>query len=125
MSLRRSYTLIAPLYDALLSKAGTGLRAESLGQLPQQGNLNILISGIGTGLDLPYLPQSHHYTGLDLTAGMLKRVKLRVGRLHVNLVQGNSMVLPFANESFDHAVLHLILAIVRIHMPVCGRRRGC
>lgn len=112
MSLRHSYTLIAPLYDALLSGAGTGLRADSLSQLPQQGHLDILISGIGTGLDLPYLPQDHHYTGLDLTAGMLRRVQPRVGRLQVNLVQGNSMVLPFAGESFDHAVLHLILAIV-------------
>jgi ubiquinone/menaquinone biosynthesis C-methylase UbiE len=112
MSLRRSYTLIAPLYDALLSTASTGLRAESLSQLPHQDGLNILISGIGTGLDLPYLPQNHHYTGLDLTAAMLKRVKPRVGGLHMNLVQGNSMALPFANESFNHAVLHLILAIV-------------
>ncbi len=25
----------------------------------------------------------------------------------MNLVQGNSMALPFANECFDHVVLHL------------------
>lgn len=112
MSLRRSYTFIAPLYDALLATAGTGLRAGSLAQLPQQGNLNILISGIGTGLDLPHLPPGHNYTGLDLTAAMLKRVKPRIGNLHMDLVQGNSMSLPFANECFDHVVLHLILAIV-------------
>lgn len=112
MSLRRSYTFIAPLYDALLATAGTGLRAGSLAQLPQQGNLNILISGIGTGLDLPHLPPDHNYTGLDLTEAMLKRVKPRIGNLRMDLVQGNSMSLPFANECFDHVVLHLILAIV-------------
>ena len=112
MSLRRSYTIIAPLYDALLETAGGGLRAASLAQLPQQGTQDILISGIGTGLDLPHLPPGHTYTGLDLTAAMLERVKPRIGNLQMSLVQGNSMALPFANECFDHVVLHLILAIV-------------
>ncbi|SEP08312.1 class I SAM-dependent methyltransferase [Nitrosovibrio sp. Nv6] len=112
MSLRHSYTVIAPIYDALLAAAGTGVRAASLAQLPQQGDLNILISGIGSGLDLPYLPSCHRYIGLDLTAAMLSRVKPRIGNLDVDLVQGDSMSLPFADVYFDHVVLHLILAIV-------------
>lgn len=112
MSLRHSYTVIAPIYDALLAAAGTGVRAASLAQLPQQGDLNILISGIGSGLDLPYLPSCHRYIGLDLTAAMLSRVKPRIGNLDVDLVQGDSMSLPFAEAYFDHVVLHLILAIV-------------
>lgn len=112
MSLRHSYTVIAPLYDALLATAGTGVRAASLGQLPQQGDLDILVSGIGSGLDLPYLPLCHRYVGLDLTAAMLSRAKFRIGGHRLNLIQGNSMSLPFADESFDHVVLHLILAIV-------------
>lgn len=112
MSLRHSYTVIAPLYDALLAGAGTGVRATSLAQLPQQGDLHILISGIGSGLDLSYLPPCHRYTGLDLTRAMLNRVVPRIGKLRVDLVQGDSMSLPFADECFDHVVLHLILAIV-------------
>lgn len=112
MSLRHSYTVIAPLYDALLAGAGTGVRATSLAQLSQQGDLHILISGIGSGLDLPYLPPCHRYTGLDLTRAMLNRVTPRIGKLRVDLVQGDSMSLPFADECFDHVVLHLILAIV-------------
>ncbi|HET7060652.1 MAG TPA: class I SAM-dependent methyltransferase [Nitrosospira sp.] len=112
MSLRRSYTLIAPLYDALLATAGTGLRAASLEQLPKEGNGNILISGIGTGLDIPYLPPGHRYTGLDITEAMLQRAKARIGTLDLDLVQGDSTTLPFADECFDHVVLHLILAIV-------------
>jgi ubiquinone/menaquinone biosynthesis C-methylase UbiE len=112
MSLRRSYTLIAPLYDALLATAGTGLRAASLEQLPKEGNRNILISGIGTGLDIPYLPAGHRYAGLDITEAMLQRAKARIGTLDLDLVQGDSTALPFADECFDHVVLHLILAIV-------------
>jgi len=112
MSLRHSYTFIAPLYDAAIAAASAGVRAQSLKQLPQQGDLNIFINGIGTGLDLPYLPPCHRYTGLDVTAAMLSRAKPRTGNLRLNLVQGDSMSLPFARESFDHAVLHLILAVV-------------
>jgi ubiquinone/menaquinone biosynthesis C-methylase UbiE len=112
MSLRRSYTVIAPLYDALLATAGTGLRAASLEQLPKEGNQNVLISGIGTGLDIPHLSAGHRYTGLDITPAMLARAKARIGTLDMNLVQGDSMQLPFADECFDQVVLHLILAIV-------------
>lgn len=112
MSLRHSYTIIAPLYDALLATAATGVRVASLGQLPKQAGLNILINGIGSGLDLPHLSPNHSYTGLDLTPAMLSRAKPRIGGLRLNLVQGDSMALPFASEHFDHAVLHLILAIV-------------
>jgi len=120
VSLRHSYTVIAPLYDALLATAGTGLRAASLEQLPKEGHQNILISGIGTGLDIPHLPAGHVYTGLDITAAMLERAKARIGNLDVNLVQGDSMSLPFADECFDHVVLHLILAIVP-DAPACLR----
>jgi len=112
MSLRHTYTLIAPLYDLFIATASRSVRATNLQQLPQQGNLNILIDGIGTGLDLPHLPPCHLYSGLDLTAAMLKRAKSRTGGLHLDLVQGNSMSLPFASECFDYAVLHLILAVV-------------
>ena len=115
MSLRHTYTFIAPLYDAAIAAASAGVRAQSLKQLPQlpqQGDLNIFINGIGTGLDLPYLPLCHRYTGLDLTAAMLSRAKPRAKNLRLSLVQGDSMKLPFASESFDHAVLHLILAVV-------------
>lgn len=116
MSLRHSYTLIAPLYDVAIAAASAGVRAQSLKQLPQQGKLNIFINGIGTGLDLPYLPPGHLYTGLDVTAAMLSRAinraESRAKNLRLDLVQGDSTSLPFASESFDHAVLHLILAVV-------------
>lgn len=112
MSLRHSYTVIAPFYDALLATAGLGVRAESLAQLPQEGNLDVLISGIGSGLDLPLLPACHRYVGLDLTVAMLRRAATRTEGLHVDLIQGDSMALPFADECFDYVVLHLILAIV-------------
>ena len=112
MSLQFSYTLIAPFYDAAIRQATSRIRAQSLKHLPDKGGLRILVNGIGTGLDLPYLPPTHDYVGLDLTAAMLQRARSRSGNLQIHLVQGNSLNLPFADNCFDHVVLHLILAVV-------------
>jgi len=43
---------------------------------------------------------------------MLRRTRSRSGNLQIHLVQGNSLNLPFADNCFDHVVLHLILAVV-------------
>jgi SAM-dependent methyltransferase len=111
MSLRASYTLLAPVYDWLVGPALARVRARSLARLPP-GRASILLNGIGTGLDLPLLPDTHHYTALDLTRAMLDKARPRCGRLDLQWVQGDSQRLPFLTESFDHVLLHLILAIV-------------
>lgn len=69
MSLKHSYTLISPFYDLVLAAASRGQRADSLAALPQ-APARVLLSGVGTGLDLPLLPLQHRYTGIDLTPAM-------------------------------------------------------
>jgi len=112
MSLRTSYTLIAPIYDWLIGPALGRVRAQSLARLPRSGGAHILLNGIGTGLDLPLLPATHHYTALDLTRAMLQKALPRGGHLDLQWTQGDSQRLPFRNAAFDHVLLHLILAIV-------------
>jgi len=112
MSLKRSYTLIAPVYDSVVRAALARARAESLRDLPTSPPGRVLVNGIGTGLDLPHLPAAHEYVGLDLTAAMLRRAQAIDPHRRAALVQGDAMRLPFRDESFDHAVLHLILAVV-------------
>ncbi len=112
MSLKTSYRFIAPFYDTLIARATRSARRRSLAHLPQQGNVQVLLSGAGTGLDFPFLPPCHDYTALDLTAAMLARARLNAGDLHIQWVRGDSMALPFAASSFDHVVLHLIMAVV-------------
>lgn len=111
-NLKLSYTLLAPLYDLVVGPPLQHARRRSIERLPQHGSLNVLINGIGTGLDLPLLPPAHHYVGLDLTSAMLERARPRRGQLALHLVQGDSQHLPFRSGSFDIALLHLILAIV-------------
>ncbi len=61
---------------------------------------DVLLVGVGSGLDLPLLPHGPRYTGLDLTPAMLAR-----------LDQGDARHLPYPAAAFDVVVLHLILAV--------------
>lgn len=111
MSLRHTYRFIAPFYDAAVAAATREARRQSLAALPAVPS-RILIDGIGTGLDLPFLPRQHDYIGIDLTPAMLKRAIARRHGPPFLPALGNAQRLPFAAGSFDAAVLHLILAVV-------------
>lgn len=110
--LKRSYSLIAPLYDLFIKRALMRARIRSLRALPAIHAGKVLLSGVGTGLDLPLLPKLHRYTALDFNGAMLGRAKPRGSDLQVEWVLGDSMALPFSDAHFDHVVLHLILAVV-------------
>ncbi len=112
MRLERSYALIAPFYDGLLGALTRDARARSLAALAAAPPLEVLVNGVGTGLDLPHLPQQHRYTGLDLTPAMLARALPRAAALDFAAVRGDAQRLPFADARFDAVVLHLILAVV-------------
>jgi ubiquinone/menaquinone biosynthesis C-methylase UbiE len=111
LSLKNSYTLIAPFYDAAIARATQAARKHSLSVLPEKPS-RVLLAGVGTGLDLPHLPARHHYVGLDLTHAMLRRAIPRASHVDFAAVRGDAQNLPFAAGSFDVAVLHLILAVV-------------
>ena len=111
MSLKHTYTLIAPFYDAALDRATRAARKHSLSALPGSPS-RVLLAGVGTGLDLPHLPRQHRYIGLDLTEAMLRRALPRVPGIDFVPLRGDAQRLPLADGSFDAAVLHLILAVV-------------
>lgn len=110
--LRLSYSLFAPIYDFFIERPMREARKKSLAALPTDESGRVLLSGVGTGLDLPLLPAMHHYTALDFNPAMLARAKPRTAKLDVKFVLGDSMALPFADAQFDHVVLHLIVAVV-------------
>ncbi|MBU0690084.1 MAG: class I SAM-dependent methyltransferase [Gammaproteobacteria bacterium] len=110
--LRTSYTLIAPLYDFVIEAPMRAARKHSLAALPAMAGQNVLVSGAGTGLDLPHLPTMHRYTALDFNADMLARARPRGAHLDIDFILGDSMALPFDDAQFDVVVLHLIVAVV-------------
>lgn len=116
MSLKTAYTFWAPLYDAAVDAATRSMRRRSLESLTRGfGNDDrILVVGIGTGLDLPWLPTGPRYCGIDLTPAMLERARRRAERAgrEVELRVGDATALPYGDQSFDAVVMHLILAVV-------------
>ncbi len=111
--LRRAYTLWAPFYDAVVDAPFRESRRRSLAGLGDVTGRRVLLDGVGTGLDLPWLPRGAAYVGLDLTPAMLRRARARAEylNLRMSLGVGDAMALPFRDAAFDHVVMHLILAV--------------
>ncbi len=117
MALKHSYTLLAPIYDSIVSGPIDDYRKQSIARITNTKNKNILINGIGSGLDIPYLPDDANYIGTDITAAMLAIAKKRVdnaeySNLNISLQLADSQALPFNDEHFDDIIMHLILAVV-------------
>jgi phosphatidylethanolamine/phosphatidyl-N-methylethanolamine N-methyltransferase len=118
MALKHSYTLLAPIYDIMVSGPLDACRKKSLLRLSDElkgtSDKHILINGIGSGLDIPYLPDNARYTGSDITPAMLRIAEKRAANtsLDINLKTADSQKLPFEDNTFDYIVMHLILAVV-------------
>jgi ubiquinone/menaquinone biosynthesis C-methylase UbiE len=114
MALKHSYTLLAPIYDRIVSGPIDDYRKQSITRIANTKDKNILINGIGSGLDIPYLPDDANYIGTDITAAMLAIAKKRAdhNNLNITLQLADSQALPFEDDYFDDIIMHLILAVV-------------
>ncbi len=129
MALKHSYTLLAPVYDTLVSGPIDAYRQISLSRIKDIDNKNILINGIGSDLDIPFLPEGACYTGTDITPAMLDRAKNRAHKhsidnlINIKFQVADSQALPFEDNSFDAVVMHLILAVVP--QPELALKEAC
>lgn len=115
MWLKYPYSVLASIYDPLVQAGTRPLRAHSLARLQQVAGQRILIIGIGSGLDIPHLPEGAAYTGIDLTPAMLAKARQRAAthaELNLHLQEGNALALDFDANQFDVVIMHLILAVV-------------
>ncbi len=99
----------------MVDQATRSLRQNSLNRICHEQSPKVLITGIGTGLDIPMLDERSHYIGLDITPAMLKKADQRAQQrpeLDLKLQLADAMALPFENNHFDVVLMHLILAIV-------------
>lgn len=110
---RIRYTLYVPIYDPV-ARYFYGSRKAAIESLQIQAGARVLIVGGGTGLDLEHLPANVQITATDITPAMVSVMKKRSELLHlqttVMVMDGQKLDLP--DNSADHILLHLILAVI-------------
>lgn len=107
---RARYTLWSPVYDLAVVPLRRA-RRRSFEVLALQPGERVLVSGIGTGEDLPLVPAGVSVVGADLTPAMLVRARAKSAAAPPLCVM-DSRQLAFADACFDAVVLHLILAVM-------------
>lgn len=109
------YSMWAPWYDRIVAAVGfDAARRTSIDRLALMPGARVLVAGAGTGLDLPHLPSTSRITAIDITPGMLARLRERARELgrQVDVRNVDARHLPFDDEEFDAVVMHLILAVM-------------
>jgi ubiquinone/menaquinone biosynthesis C-methylase UbiE len=102
------------VYDLALERFFRPGRLAAARLLALQPGERVLLTGVGTGLDLPYLPAGVDAVGLDLSAHMLDRARRTAASLpgRVVLRQADAAATGEPPASFDAAVLSLVLSVV-------------
>ncbi len=113
-----AYDRWAPIYDLVFNlpfqpgrRAATAAAVAAAGQKGE-----ILVVGVGTGLELPLLPKTSRVTGIDLSRPMLDVARRRVARqglaqVHA-LTEMDAQALTFDDASFDAALAPFVLSVV-------------
>jgi phosphatidylethanolamine/phosphatidyl-N-methylethanolamine N-methyltransferase len=108
------YRLWAPVYDSTVEHFFARGRRRAMQILDLQPGERLLLVGVGTGLDLPLLPQGVEAVGIDLSAAMLQRAnaKLPLPGRNITLIQGDAQQLLVDEGSFDAVLFNLILSVI-------------
>ncbi len=108
-----AYRWWAPVYDATVNRIFHPGRKHALEMLALQPGERVLIVGVGTGADFPYLAGGVDAIGIDLSPEMLARARLKLDRCpaSVQLIQGDAQNLLVEAASFDAVILNLILSV--------------
>lgn len=111
---RLRYSIYAPIYDLVATKAFRKPRKNALSQVDWEPGMRVLLVGAGTGLDLPYLPRELEIHLTDLAPAMVTRARERAEHAQRDVVCRvmDAAALDYPDEHFDVVVMHLILAVM-------------
>jgi phosphatidylethanolamine/phosphatidyl-N-methylethanolamine N-methyltransferase len=106
------YKLWAPVYDKVMEPFAGKARRHAVALLNLQPGERVLLSGVGTGLDLPHIQAGVKAIGIDLSPAMLRKARKKAAERDVTLREMNAQALDFSDSSFDVVILNLILSVV-------------
>ncbi|QKG84408.1 methyltransferase domain-containing protein [Kroppenstedtia pulmonis] len=110
---RLFYRRLAPYYDYVIGNRWfSRVRRRLFSLVSFQPEDRVLLAGVGTGLDIPYIPPEVHLTGIDITPNMLDKARLKAKNRPLNLLPMNAESLSFPDDSFHYVGLNLILSVV-------------
>ncbi len=108
----RIYRLWSPVYDRVFKAISRGGRQRAAALLDMQPGETLLIPGIGTGLDLLYLPASITVIGGDLSPAMLAKARAKAAGRDITLTEMDAQNLDLPDASVDAVLFTLILSVV-------------
>jgi ubiquinone/menaquinone biosynthesis C-methylase UbiE len=109
---RLIYRVYAPIYDRFMRPFTDAARRRAIELLALQPGERLLIPGIGTGLDLPFIAEGVHTTATDLSPDMLRQARAKAVARNVAFAIMDAQALGFPNASFDAVLLNLIVSVV-------------
>lgn len=109
----RLYTLWSPVYDWFAGPLFVRFREESVRELGLSPGQSLLMPGVGSGLDFPFLPKDIKVTGFDLNRAMLARARKRAAKsgLDACLEIADAERLPCPDAAFDAAYVACIACV--------------
>jgi phosphatidylethanolamine/phosphatidyl-N-methylethanolamine N-methyltransferase len=109
----RLYDRWSKVYDRTFVPMTLKRQRIAIAQLPLRPADRILDLGVGTGVTLSLYPRFVRVVGMDLSGGMLGHAARKCRQFtHCSLVQGDALCPPFADRSFDHAMISHTISVV-------------
>jgi phosphatidylethanolamine/phosphatidyl-N-methylethanolamine N-methyltransferase len=115
-AVRAAYRRWAGVYDSLFGAISAAARKRAIAAVNASPGQDVLEVGVGTGLALPHYVPGKRVTGIDLSAEMLDRARIRVARLGLTNVQSlqeqDAEATGFSDNQFDIAVAMFVASVV-------------
>jgi phosphatidylethanolamine/phosphatidyl-N-methylethanolamine N-methyltransferase len=114
-STKKIYDVHSMFYDATFGRLVKRRIERAINHMNIAETDTVLDLGIGTGASLGFYPCHGHVVGVDLSSGMLRecRKKMREQDMtHATVFQADALLLPFADDSFDHVFISHVISVV-------------
>lgn len=115
-AVQAAYRRWASVYDGAFGAISASARRLTVNRINALPGQDVLEVGVGTGLALPIYEPSKRVTGIDLSAEMLERARIRTRKLGLQHVAGlhemDAEATGFPDQSFDIAVAMFVASVV-------------